>query len=244
MKIEHFLGLFIIMLLLSACAVEPVIVQDGKVVNERTVSASGNADLKVKPDQAEIRFGIVTQAKFADKAQDLNAEATQAVYKVLNKYISKDDISTEGYNLYQKRHWDYETEKEIFGNYELTHTLKVIVKDLDEVGEVLNAIVKEGVNRLQGVQYTLSDKKERDMKEKALKLATQNAKEKAQILVESLGVSLGTVKTITENNYGYTPYYERDVMVMAESATMKSMPAPSPKEVSVIVTVGVVFNIE
>jgi len=243
MKIIEILGVFIILVLLSSCAVNPVVVQDGQVVNERTVSSSGNADLKVKPDQAEIRFGIVTEAGFPDKAQNLNAVATEGVYNILKKYVSKEDISTEGYNLYQKRHWNHETGEEILDNYELTHTLKVVVKNLDDVGKVLNAIVNEGVNRLQGVQYTLSDKKEREMKNQALSLATKNAKEKAEILVNSLGVSLGEVKTITENSYSYTPFYERDLVMMESKAMGAVMPAPSPKDVNVMVSVGVVFKI-
>ncbi|MBI5065559.1 SIMPL domain-containing protein [Candidatus Woesearchaeota archaeon] len=244
MKIHYLLGLFVVLLLLSACAPASVVVSDGRVL-DNIISVSGNAEMKIKPDQAEISMSIVTKAESAKIAQDRNAEATQKVYQALKKYVNKEEISTENYNLYRESKWDEKTQEYLEGDYVLTHSLKIVVKKLDNVGSILDEVVAGGANRLDGLQYTLSDQKELETKQSALSLAAKNAKEKAEILAKSLDVSVGKVKNIQETNYIVTPYYENRVYAMdAMGAAPKAMPEPSPKDVTVTTNVQVEFKIE
>ncbi len=243
MKINYLLGLFVVLLLLSACAPASVVVSDGRVI-EDVISVSGNAEMKIKPDQAEIRMSVLTKAESAKLAQDRNAEATQNVYQALKKYVNKEEISTENYNLYRESKWDEKTQEYIEGDYVLTHSLKIVVKKLDDVGTILDEIVTSGANRLEGLQYTLSDEKEFEVKQNALSLAAKNAKEKAEILAKSLDVSVGKVKNIQETNYVVTPFYDRAVYAMKAGAASKAMPEPSPKDVTVTTMIQVEFKIE
>ncbi len=241
MKIEYLLGFFVVMLLLTSCTTQ--VINDKSALDD-LISVSGNGELKVKPDQAEIRMSIVTKAESAKIAQDRNAEATQRVYQELKNYVSKEDLSTENYNLYRESKWDKKTEEYLEGDYVLTHSLKIVVKKLDDVGTVLDKIVEGGANRLSGLQYTLSDEKEKETKKQVLSLAATNAKEKAEGLTESLGVSVGKVKNIQETSYSFTPYYARDVMSMKAEMAPAAAPEPAPKDVTVTAQVQVEFRIE
>lgn len=243
MKIIEILGLFVILVLLSACT--NVV---NEKLNERLVSTNGNAEIKVNPDQAEIILTIVSKAATASKAQNKNAKETQNVYKALKKWVSEEDISTEGYYLREKRRWNPATKQYDFDGYELTHTLKIVVKDLDNVGEVLQRVVdsegNEGNRIIQGISFTLSEDKEREMKEKALVLAVKNAKEKAEIMVKNLGAKLGEVKTISERSYDFIPFSGEALPSLSMKQAENIMPAPSPKDVSVRVSVSVEFTIK
>ncbi|MBI4918910.1 SIMPL domain-containing protein [archaeon] len=242
MRIEYLFGFFVVMLLLTSCTTQ--IIND-KSALDNLISVSGNGELKVKPDRAEVNMAIITKAESAKIAQDRNAEAAQKIYQSLKNYVNKEDISTENYNLYRESKWNEKTQEYIEGDYVLTNSLKIVVKKLDDVGAVLDKVIEGGANSLGGVYYTLSEEKEKETKQKVLSLSATNAKEKAVDLAESLGVSVGKVKSIQETSYVFTPYYNRafDMMSKADMAPA-AMPEPAPKDVTVTAQVQVEFRIE
>src|SRR5215470_3034832 len=66
----------------------------------RLISASGQASLSVKPDQAKIDIGVVTQAANAQDAASQNASQVDSVLSQLRSVLgSTADIKTVGYSI-------------------------------------------------------------------------------------------------------------------------------------------------
>ena len=100
-----------------------------------------------------------------------------------------------------------------------------------------------GVTQVDNVGFTLSDEKEKEVKAGLIADASAKARAKAELLAESMDVSVGDVLLLTESSYTPGIYYGRYDMLAMEA---KAAPAPSisPEKVTLSVTVNVDFEIE
>lgn len=75
---KSFAGLLLLVLTAAAQVTAPV---------RRSITASGQADVAVAPDQARVTISVVTQSATADDAVIQNAGKTQAVIDAVNALI-------------------------------------------------------------------------------------------------------------------------------------------------------------
>lgn len=159
--------------------------------------------------------------------------------------VKKNKIETTYYNLHKIKEWDHKTKKQIDKGYRVTNTMKITLEDLNKVGDVLDTIVKAGVNKVNDVNFQLSDKKKAEVKSEALRLAAKNAGIKAESLALGAGVTLGKVRSIQEEMSNFYPIrsYSKEMVMSTEMD--KGMPSTpiSPGQVHIEVKVRIVFTI-
>ncbi len=213
-----------------------------------TISVGGMAELTVSPDQAEIFIRIETDEPTANRAQEENARLTNTVRDALKKEYNLDDdqIETSSYNLWPKQEWNSDTKRYTKTGFTVQHVLKVTTDDIDKVGDMLDTAVQNGANGIDHVSFTLSDKLTKDVREQALGRAADNAHQKAKALAETLGVRLGSVSSVTENNYYYQPYDYMPVAAvdMAENSARSFKTDISPQDVDVRADLQVAYEID
>jgi len=215
----------------------------GGVADKDTISVSGNAELTVSPDKAEININILTEAPTADEAQERNAERSNSVIEALKDAGVKDsEIETTNYYLSKRREWNRDTNKYEDVGYQLSHTIKVTTKDIDEVGSLADTAVDAGANQIQGINFGLTDETEKEVRDQALEEAAELAKEKADSLASALDVKIVKIVSVQESNYYYTPFRYGDY-AMAEESMAGAKTQISPEDVEVRSTVNVVFEI-
>lgn len=232
------------LLLLGACTTEKIVVTDdeaSKTLNK--VSVSGNAELEVMPDEAEIRLSIVTEATDLKKAQQQNAQiATQVINALKSNGVKEKDIETVNFYVEKIREW--ERERYVDKGYRVRNTIKITTKDMKNVGDLIDTAVNSGANDVDGVTFQLSKEAKQKVSEQLLTKASEDAKNKAELLTKALDVKLGKAVTISEYNYDIAPrsYSGYDFMAKAEAATASTPIQPKNVETSARITV--VFNIE
>ena len=202
---------------------------------DRTVTVLGTAVVKTAPDEAVISLGVHTEAEGAKAAMEQNAERMDAVVRaLLNAGVVPDDISTSNISLWPQ----YDTNGVNVTGYVAENSLSVTVRDIDNVGDVIDAGIAAGANLAGGVMFQLSD--ENQGVEQALRMAVDDAKTKAEALADQAGASLGRVVRIDETSSGAPPvYYDRAV---AEDSAGGGAPTPIlPSDVETSVTVTVVW---
>ena len=119
--------------------------------------------------------------------------------------------------------------------YEAGNTVSVTVRDLSKLGQLLDAVVAEGANDFNGLQFGLQDNQA--ALEQARKDAVSDAMARAQQLADAAGVKLGKVVSMSETSQGFRPMEMR-------SAQMKSMDMPiETGEVDVSAQVSLQFEI-
>ena len=181
-----------------------------------TVSVQGEGKVMVAPNIAEMNFGMQTErmATAAEAISDLE-EKMNAVYKAIKALdIDEKDIKTQSLSMNPSYDWD-EGERTLKG-YEARQNLRVKIRDLDKIGEVLARATEAGANQAGGVTFTIDDTDE--LKTQARDEAIEEAEKKADELADQLGKRLGKLKGYSEGGVGMPVYrVQKADMMMAES---------------------------
>lgn len=207
--------------------------------HKRTVSVKGKAKVSAEPDMATVNFSINSYKRTAEKAREANARIANDVLKAVKKLGIKEK-DTKLQNLSIDVDKDYDSNKVL--GYEARRSFEVKVNDLDKLPDLIAKVVKKGSNELSNVKYGLDD--DSDFRNAALQQATQNAKAKAKLLVNSVDSELGEVMEIKEEYYSRPVWYGRS-MALADSASGSGTPgAYSAGELEIEASVNVVFEIQ
>ena len=166
-----------------------------------TVSATGKAD--AAPDRATVSAGVVKQGKTAREAMQGNATLMTAVFDELEAAnIPKKNITTSQLTLQPQ--YDYrDRKKPTIKGYEARNTVTVKSDDIEQVGPMLDALVRAGVNKINNVQFSIKDPKL--ALDKARTDAIREARDKAKNMAEAAGVKLGPLLSINEGSRGINP---------------------------------------
>lgn len=240
-RISRLLPLAAFSLLLAAFVVVPAAAQDD---DRSTVTVSGEGTATAQPDQAVVRFGVETRAETAQEARSRNATAAKnAMNAVRNLDVPEEKMRMESLRLQpQYEYNDEENRRELVG-YEATRQVVVELDRLDVLPQLVADVVESGANRLDNIDYQLSDRSQ--FRNEALRKAAQAAREKAQLLAETLDAQLGSVHAINEQSFTFPESRVRLSAEMAKAAdTGQAEPeAYAAGEIEVSADVQVVFNL-
>jgi hypothetical protein len=208
------------------------------------VTVQGEGTVSVDPDQAQVRFGIVTHHEDPEEARAQNAKASaEAMNRVRALGVADADLKLETLRLQPRQEYDQKTRRYIQVGFEAVREVSVTLNDLDTLPTLIAEIVQGGANRLNGVTYDIADRE--GVKQDALRAAALNARAKAQLLLETLGGELGTAWEINETGVQIPrPTYQLESMAMARSADAAPEPeAYASGQIDVVARVTVVFGI-
>jgi uncharacterized protein YggE len=202
------------------------------------ITVSGEGVVSLAPDTATIRLGVSERAASAAEAMAQTSEKVRGILNQLDSLkIAGLDRQTSGLYLrpvYDNGSRNDTTPVQVSG-YEAGNTGSVTVPDLSKLGQLLDAVVAEGANDFNGLQFGLQDNQA--ALEQARKDAVSDAMARAQQLADAAGVKLGKVVSMSETSQGFRPMEMR-------SAQMKSMDMPiETGEVDVSAQVSLQFEI-
>ena len=181
------------LLLLSSCTIK----QDN--YSKRTVSVSGTGSITVEADTATIILSVITNGKDVSETSAENAQKMTAVQDAIKaKGIQKDCISTQNFSVYQESHYDNKSGKQVYDDYRVTNQVKILVKKIGMVSEVIDLALKSGANQLSSLTYGVTDTE--IAKKQARSLAISQAQESANLLAGASGAKLGKVLSISEHS--------------------------------------------
>ncbi|KPJ55079.1 hypothetical protein AMJ47_01945 [Parcubacteria bacterium DG_72] len=181
--------------------------QDAEFKN--TIAITDTGEVYAAPDLAVINLMVTNEAKTVGEAM---AENTKRMNKVIEEMkslgIEEKDLKTVSYNIYPR----YEYEKDRFGNvygkrilagYEIRQSLQVKIRNLENIGQVIEKGTAAGANDVGNLQFTIDNQDE--LKKQAREQAIDKARKKAEQMASQLNVRLGKVTSFSENFY--VPYY-------------------------------------
>lgn len=207
----------------------------------RTLSINGNGKISISPDIATINIGVQTESDNAQEAVASNNQQSQALLNTLTDAgVAEKDIQTSDFSIFPRQEYDNTGQPTGTITYLVNNTVTVTVRDLDNIGIVLDAAVKAGANNIYGIQFDIEDRE--FAQQQAMTIAMENAQARAEVLAEAAGVELGDILSLQTYLGSGSPIPYVKGYEMAVQETAMSVPV-SPGEMQVIVDVSVVYEI-
>ena len=174
--------------------------------NVNQISFAGEGKVYTKPDIAFVDVSVVTQGEQVKDVQDANTKKMNKVIGFLKTSgVDEKDIKTTDYNLYPQYTYENNKVPQIMG-YQISQTLNIKIRNLDNVGTILEGGVNVGINQVNSLYFGFEN--DEQLKEQARKIAIDDAKKKAEILASQLGVRLIKITGFSDNTTGYqVPVY-------------------------------------
>jgi uncharacterized protein YggE len=195
----------------------------------------GHGAVRVAPDVADVRLGVVTIRPTASEARAAAATTMDAVLAALRASgIPPRDLRTTLLSLDAVR--DYSDGSQRITGYQLANTVEVTIRAVDTTGPAVDAALGAGATSLDGLTFRLDDPT--DALTEARRLAVADARRRAETLATEAGVRLGRVTGIVEGG-AVPPGPPRPVAMFRAKAEMDaSTPVESgTSELSVDLTV-------
>lgn len=221
----------------------PILAHAEEAVLARTITVSGDADVKKAPDKADINISIQEENKSLDEARRLTDAQLKSLYRIAKETgIPEKDMQTS-YSSVQPV-YDYHNGKQTFRAYSVNHQIQVTLNKVDQVGVLTEKLLNARIDNIDNVQYGLQN--EDSARDEALKKALTKARAKAQSMASTLGESLGRVMQINESGVSFQPI----PMMMRAKGTqdavvaMESAASPPTGEIAVNANVTVTFALK
>lgn len=162
----------------------------------RTITVTGKGSVYEKPDQITLKFTITTREWNVVTAVEGNAEKTAKILEAVKATgIDEKDISTHDYSITQET--DRVNGRNYPGRYNTSNTLSILVRNIDNAGPVIDAVVANGDGTtLSSFEYSLSDTT--TAMRQARTQAVQNALDAASLLAGASGNKVGNVIDMRE----------------------------------------------
>lgn len=209
-----------------------------------TIAVSGMAEQEVAPDMAYIDVGINVRAADAETARTQEAQiASQIRRALLGLAITDNDLQNTSYYLYQEYKVDRNGVRTA-DKYVLDSSIKVTVKDLDKLSQVIDNVVEAGATNISNITYALST--QNIIQRQLLATAVENARDKAAVVASAGSRTLGNMLSADINSFdggtivAYGANKLRSTTNLAEDGVTTKL---SPGKIKLNARVQVVFSL-
>lgn len=209
-----------------------------------TIAVSGMAEQEVAPDMAYIDVGINVRADDAETARTQEAQiASQIRRALLGLAITDNDLQNTSYYLYQEYKVDRNGVRTA-DKYVLDSSIKVTVKDLDKLSQVIDNVVEAGATNISNITYALST--QNIIQRQLLATAVENARDKAAVVANAGSRTLGNMLSADINSFdggtivAYGANKLRSTTNLAEDGVATKL---SPGKIKLNACVQVVFSL-
>lgn len=229
----------IIVLLVGAYALR---IWSNAVPSARTVTVSADGKAVVIPNLATVSFSVVSEGASATVLQEENTKKMNAAIAIVKSFkIDDKDIKTSVYNLSPRYSYEQKTGRSRIDGYQITQTVAVKVRNLDNAGKIVGALPTAGVNQISGPDFSVEDMDVflHGAREEAFNKAYAKAKELASLA----GAGVGRVVTFSEssgNNYPRPMYMKAEMGMGGDASSVPQLEAGSDEA---RVTVSVTYEL-
>lgn len=211
--------------------------------NSALLSLSAEGRSRRAPDLALFNAGVVTQAANASEALTDNSRKMNKVVDALRRAgIADRDIQTSSVSL-QPRYTNPELEAQIRARetrqpyvpptepariigYEARNTVQVRVRNLGQMGKIIDTLIAQGANQVDGPTFTLDDP--RPAQDEARVEAVELGRQRAELYARAAGMRVVRILSISEGG-GYYPVQQSIVVTGSRYGGAPPPPPPAPE---------------
>jgi uncharacterized protein YggE len=216
----------------------------------RRINVSGEAEIRVAPDEVNLTLGVEILARELLNAKDQADARMERALNLIDGYgIPANRVQTDHVSIQPRRDIDGGIE-----GFYVRETLMVTLRghELALFEALLTDLLQAGVNYIHGIQFRTTDL--RAHRDQARALALEAAREKAQDMAQVLDESIGEPLNIHEDYIGWWSgyagwwgsYYGGPMtqnVIQEISGSVGSAEGLAPGQISVTARVSVTFEL-
>jgi uncharacterized protein YggE len=171
----------------------------------RLITVTGDADVRVVPDQVILTLGVETWDKNLNVAKEQNDEIVGRVLALASETgIDLDHVQTDYVSIEPRYRDGYYDERDFIGFF-VRKTIVITLRDISKFESLLANTLDAGANYVQGIEFRTSEL--RQHRDEARALAVRAAEEKAIAMASELGQEVGEPYAIREEYSGWWSTY-------------------------------------
>lgn len=205
-----------------------------------TITVTGSGEASGTPDVAYISLGVdISNADAGQAVTQANEQMNTLMEAISALGVAATDIQTSSFNVWPEDRYDPQTGTPTGERvYHVQNIVNITVRDIAQVGAVIDTGLKAGANSVNGLSFGIDDTS--TLEQEARLKAVEDARTRAQQLADAFGVSLGAPVVIVESSGGGAiPQYAAARL----EAVGGGGPSVSPGELSVSMVITVTFAI-
>ncbi len=181
----------------------------------RQVTVTGQGEVRVEPDQAKLTLGIEAREPTLAAARLRANRTVDAVLKLTRELgIPDRQVNSTRLAVMPEYSWEEKTRQRRLVAYQVTRTVSIDLRELDQLGVLLERGMSLGAN--QTGDPVLDHSRRTELEREALALATREAARNAAAMAGALGMTVGPARSLnaSQDSSGPVP------MAMAERRTV------------------------
>jgi hypothetical protein len=171
----------------------------------RTVTVTGEAEVRVVPDEVILTLGVETWDKDLGNAKSQNDTIVARVLALAGQHgVAPEHVQTDYVSIDPRYRNGYYEDRDFIG-YFVRKNIVVTLRDLDKFEPLLSDALQAGVNYVHGVEFRTTEL--RKYRDEARALAVNAAREKAAALSGELDQQIADPLSIQEIQSGWWSSY-------------------------------------
>jgi len=177
---------------------------------DQTINVTGDAEIKIPPDQVVVSLGVEVHAKELAEARHENDRRVIAIKAAVAKLgVPEMDIQTDFIQMgiayaIPGGCWSGDGVTPLY--YYTRKSIVITVHDVSKMEDTLGAAVDAGATHIHGVDFQTA--KLREYRDQARAMAVKAATEKAHDMAKAAGLQvIGGPTSISSYNYGGRSWY-------------------------------------
>lgn len=200
-----------------------------------TISGSASSDVKFVPDRATIRIAVQTRATSAATAASENARKQNAVLSALRSLgMSNEQLSTADFSVSPEYRYEPNKTPTLVG-YTVTNSIVADVRDVAQIGKVLDAALAKGANMVSSLEFYSSNTDA--ARRQAVASAVAKARAEADVAARAAGGTLGSLMQLNISGGAQYPPPPRPMMLNMAAKSAEGATPINPGEQTLTVSV-------
>jgi uncharacterized protein YggE len=202
------------------------------------ISATG--EVARVPDLAIISAGVVTKQPTASAALQENSARMDRVLAALKRAgVAERDIQTSSLNLNPEYRYQENQAPQLVG-YSASNQVSIRFRDIRNSGKILDALVSEGANQINGPSLTI-DKQDAALDE-ARAQAIAKGRERAELYARAMGKRVARIVSVSEGGGNFSPPPPAPVFMEARAPGADTKVVAGEQKLQV--TLSMVFDLQ
>ncbi|WP_254829638.1 SIMPL domain-containing protein [Haloglomus salinum] len=182
---------------------------------DRTIQVAASGTAEAEPDRAVVRVAVVARSDDISVIRDRLAENATAMREALTEAgIEADQVVTTRYDIRQNYRYDPERNPDQ-PRYQGQHAFAITLNNTSRAGPTVVSALENGANRVEGIEFTLTEETRRELRNEALAEAVDAGRTQAETAADGTSLDITGVTSVETAETSVRPYRVEETAAFA-----------------------------